>query len=187
MISGSRELGTQRRMTSYIIFTYLIMWKVILSTGQQATRATRNQVSKATTQSIATPTATRTPFSTTPLSQIEKGQGTLDREALNPERSETAKSGTDGEVAKHPSSFDPSNTAPESELAANEEESKQEGKKESPLNMSPANKGASAYRRLAEDGPDRNRDRGASSSRGSPKKGRGIHVKEDGTHVSYRD
>lgn len=106
---------------------------------------------------------------------------------MNPERSETAKSGTDGEVAKHPSAFDPKNTAPESELAATEEESKQEGKKESPLNMSPANRDASAWRRQAEDGPDRNRDREASSSRGAPKKGRGIHVKEDGTHVSYRD
>ncbi|KGO74515.1 hypothetical protein PITC_099070 [Penicillium italicum] len=163
------------------------MWKPIFSAGQQATRATWSQVSKTTTHSLATPTATRTPFSTTALPQIEKGQGPLDRETLNPERSETAKSGTDGEVAKHPSAFDPKNTAPESELAATEEESRQEGKTESPLDMSPANRGASAWRRQAEDGPDRNRDRAASSSRGASKKGRGIHVKEDGTHVSYRD
>lgn len=163
------------------------MWKTIISAGQQATRASRSQLSKPTSQSLATPTATRTPFSTTPLRQIEDGQSSLDRETLNPERSETAKSGTDGEVAKHPSAFDPKNTAPESELAATEEESRQEGKKESPLNMSPANRDASAWRRQEEDGPDRNRDREASSSRGAPKKGRGIHVKEDGTHVSYRD
>ncbi|KAJ5959420.1 uncharacterized protein N7479_006570 [Penicillium vulpinum] len=163
------------------------MWKTIISAGQQATLATRNQVSKATPKSLATPTATRTPFSTTPLCQIERGQGSLERETLNPERSETAKSGTDGEVAKHPSAFDPKNTAPETELAATEEESRQEGKKESPLNMSPANRDASAWRRQAEDGPDRNQDRGASSARGATKKGRGIHVKEDGTHVSYRD
>ncbi|KAK4860786.1 hypothetical protein LT330_004517 [Penicillium expansum] len=163
------------------------MWKNIISAGLKATRATRGQVSKATTQSLATPTATRTPFSTSPLPRIEKGQDPLDRETLNPERSETAKSGTDGEVAKHPSAFDPKNTAPESELAATEEESRQEGKTESPLNMSPANRDASAWRHEAEDGPDRNRDRAASSSRGAPKKGRGIHVKEDGTHVSYRD
>ncbi|EKV16385.1 Ferredoxin [Penicillium digitatum] len=163
------------------------MWKPIISAGQQATRATWSQVSKATTQSLATPTAKITPFSTTSILQIEKDQDPLDREALNPERSETAKSGTDGEVAKHPSAFDPKNTAPESELAATEEESRQEGKTESPLNMSPANRDASAWRRPADDGPDRNQDRGASSSRGAPKKGRGIHVKEDGTHVSYRD
>jgi hypothetical protein len=163
------------------------MWKTIISAGQQATRVSRSQVSKTTTQSLAIPTATRTPFSTTPLFQVEKGQTSLDRETLNPERSETAKSGTDAEVAKHPSAFDPSNTAPESELAATEEESRQEGKKESPLNMSPANTGASSYRHPGEEGPDRNRDRGVSSTRGSPKKGRSIHVKEDGTHVSYRD
>jgi hypothetical protein len=163
------------------------MWKTIVSVGQQATRATRSQVSKTTAQSLATPTATRTPFSTTPRSQVEKGQTSLDRETLNPERSETAKSGTDAEVAEHPAAFDPKNTAPESELAATEEESRQEGKKESPLNMSPANTGASAWRRPAEDGPDRNRDRTASSSRGATQKGRSIHVKEDGTHVSYRD
>lgn len=163
------------------------MWKTIISAGQQATRVSWSQVSKTTTQSLATPTATRTPFSTTPLFQVEKGQTSLDRETLNPERSETAKSGTDAEVAEHPSAFDPSNTAPESELAATEEESRQEGKKESPLNMSPANTGASSYRHPGEEGPDRNRDRGVSSTRGSPKKGRSIHVKEDGTHVSYRD
>ncbi|KAJ5796360.1 uncharacterized protein N7518_004900 [Penicillium psychrosexuale] len=159
------------------------MWKTIISAGQQATRS---QVPKPTIQSLAAPTATRTPFSTTPISQIEKGQGSLDRETLNPERSETAKSGTDGEVAKHPSSFDPTNTAPESELSANEKESRQEGK-ESPLNMSPANRDASAWRTKEEDGPVRNRDRGVSSSRGTPNKARSIHVKEDGTHVSYRD
>ncbi|KAJ9492882.1 hypothetical protein VN97_g385 [Penicillium thymicola] len=163
------------------------MWKNIVSVSQQGSRTSRSQLLKATTQFLATPTATRTPFSTTPLRQIEDGQGSLDRETLSPERSETAKSGTDSEVAKHPSAFDPKNTAPESELAATEEESKQEGKKGSPLNMSPANKEASDWRRQADDGPDRNRDRGASSSRGTSKKGRGIHVKEDGTHVSYRD
>jgi hypothetical protein len=53
--------------------------------------------------------------------------------------------------------------------------------------MSPANKDVSAWRGATEGGPDRNREQNASSSRGSPKKSRGIHVKEDGTHVSYRD
>lgn len=110
----------------------------------------------------------------------------LDRETLNPERSETTKSGTDGEVAKHPSAFDPSKTAPESEHEATAEESRKEGK-DDPLNMSPANKDVSAWRGPTEGGPDRNRDREASSSRGAPKKNRGIHVKEDGTHVSYQD
>ncbi|KAJ5773108.1 hypothetical protein N7457_008004 [Penicillium paradoxum] len=162
------------------------MWKPILISGQQITRFSCANLSK-TTLSLATATATRTPFSTAPRSQIENDQDPLDRRALNPERSETAKSGTDAEVAKHPSAFDPANTAPENELAATEEESKREGKRESPLNMSPANKDVSSWRRPTEGGPDRNRDREASSSRGATKKGRGVHVKEDGTHVSYRD
>jgi hypothetical protein len=162
------------------------MWKSIISAGQQATRASRNQFAK-TTPFLATPTATRTPFSTTQRSQTEKGPELQDRETLNPERSETSKSGTDGEVAKHPAAFDPSNTAPETELKATEEESKRDGKTDSPLDVSPANKGVSDWRRPTEGGPDRNRDREAHSSRGAPKKARGIHVKEDGTHVSYRD
>ncbi|KAJ5129492.1 uncharacterized protein N7515_005531 [Penicillium bovifimosum] len=161
------------------------MWKSILSAGQQATRASRAQFVKTT--SLATPTATRTPFSTTQRSQTEKGPGVQDREALNPERSETSKSGTDSEVAKHPAAFDPHNTAPENELKATEDESKQEGKTDSPLDVSPANKDVSSWKRDTEGGPARNRDRDASSSRGAAKKNRGIHVKEDGTHVSYRD
>ncbi|CAI7587695.1 unnamed protein product [Penicillium bialowiezense] len=139
------------------------MWKSFISTSQQATRATRLQLSK------ATPSATATPFSTTPSFKKDKAS-LLDREALNPERSETAKSGTDGEVAEHPSAFDPSKTSPESEHEATAEESRREGK-DDPLNMSPANKD----------------DRESSSRPGATKKNRGIHVKEDGTHVSYRD
>ncbi|KAJ5467148.1 hypothetical protein N7475_004900 [Penicillium sp. IBT 31633x] len=160
------------------------MWKSIISAGHQATRASRSQLANATPL-LATPTI-RTPFSTTPYPRMEKDD-LLDRESLNPERSETAKSGTDAEVAKHPAAFDPSNTAPENELAATAEESKKEGDKESPLNVSPANKDVSSWRRPNEGAPDRNRDREASSSRGAPKKNRGIHVKDDGTHVSYRD
>ncbi|KAJ5387899.1 hypothetical protein N7509_010440 [Penicillium cosmopolitanum] len=109
----------------------------------------------------------------------------IDREELRPERSEVTKSGTDNEIAHHDSAFDPTNTAPESELAATENESKSTNVKGS-LNMSPANKDVSAWRGPTEGGPDRNVDRGVSSKRGSPNKRRTIHVKEDGTHVSYR-
>ncbi|KAJ5347160.1 hypothetical protein MYU51_019769 [Penicillium brevicompactum] len=155
------------------------MWKSLISTGQQATRATRLQFTK------ATPSATAAPFSTTP--SFKKGKDPLmDREALNPERSETAKSGTDGEVAEHPAAFDPSKTSPESEHEATAEESRQQGK-DDPLNMSPANKDVSAWRGPTEGGPVRNEDRDSSSRPGTTKKNRGIHVKEDGTHVSYRD
>jgi hypothetical protein len=162
------------------------MWKSIISISQQASRATRSQFST-TVPVLVSPTATKAPFSTTPRSQKSKYENLQDRESLNPERSETTKSGTDGEVAMHPSAFDPSNTAPESELAATAEENKQEGKPDSPLDMSPANKDVSSWRRPTEGGPARNQDREASSTRGAPKKNRSIHVKEDGTHVSYKD
>ncbi|KAJ5550022.1 hypothetical protein N7535_002036 [Penicillium sp. DV-2018c] len=160
------------------------MLKSIISTGQQLTRASRNQSIR--TSSLATPTATRTPFSTTQRCQTEDGPGVQNREELSPERSETSKSGTDAEVANHPAAFDPNNTSPESELKATEEESKREGKTDSPLDVSPANSDVSAWKRDTDGGPDRNQDRGASSSRGAAKKNRGIHVKEDGTHVGYR-
>ncbi|KAJ5316986.1 hypothetical protein PENANT_c030G05345 [Penicillium antarcticum] len=169
------------------------MWKSIISISPQAARATRSQLSTTRSQlsttfpALATPTAPKACFSTTPSTKKSRYEGLQDREALDPQRSETTKSGTDGEVAEHPSAFDPSNTAPESELAATEEESKKEGKPDSPLDMSPANKDVSAWRGPTEGGPARNRDREASSSRGSPNKNRGIHVKEDGTHVSFKD
>jgi hypothetical protein len=158
------------------------MWKSIISTGQQATRATRSQLSKPALSRTA-PAATKAPFSTTPSSKKEE---VPDRETLNPEHSETTKSGTDGEVAKHPSAFDPSNTSPETEYQASEQESREAGKHD-PLNMSPANQDVSAWRGPTEGGPDRNRQRDASSSRGTPKKNRSVHVKKDGTHVSYKD
>ncbi|KAJ5991149.1 hypothetical protein N7522_011356 [Penicillium canescens] len=162
------------------------MWKSIISISQQASRATRSQLST-TAPALVTPTATKAPFSTTPGPQKSKYQGLQDRESLSPERSETTKSGTDAEVAEHPSAFDPSNTAPESELAATAEESKKEGQPDSPLDVSAANKDVSAWRHPTEGGPARNRDRETSSARGAPKKNRSVHVKEDGTHVSYKD
>lgn len=106
---------------------------------------------------------------------------------MNPERSEVTKSGTDSEVAHHPSAYDPTNTSPERELEATSEESQREGKAGNPLDMSPANKDVSAWRGPTEGGAERNADRDVSSAKGSPKKKRSIHVKDDGTHVSYRD
>ncbi|KAJ5983879.1 hypothetical protein N7481_005978 [Penicillium waksmanii] len=155
------------------------MWKSLISTSQQATRATPRNCFAAL---CTTPSTASVPFldsqKTTPPEDI-------DREELRPERSEVTKSGTDNEIAHHDAAFDPTNTAPESELAATENESKSTNVKGS-LNMSPANKDVSAWRRPTEGGPDRNVDRGVSSKKGSPNKRRTVHVKEDGTHVSYR-
>lgn len=53
--------------------------------------------------------------------------------------------------------------------------------------MSPANKDVRDWEGAQEGRTEKNEDRGVSSSRGSPNKRRTIHVKEDGTHVSYKD
>lgn len=158
------------------------MWKSLISTSQQATRANpRNSVAALC---IAPSATSGRPFSA--ISQLLKDSPPdIDREELRPERSEVTKSGTDNEIAHHDSAFDPSNTAPESELAATEQESGSTNVKGT-LDMSPANKDVSAWRGPTEGGPDRNLDRGVSSKRGTPNKSRTIHVKEDGTHVSYR-
>lgn len=159
------------------------MWKSLISSSQQATRANpRNCVAALR---ITLPATSGRPFSA--ISRLEKDNPPedLDREELRPERSEVTKSGTDNEIAHHDTAFDPSNTAPESELAATEHESKSTNVKGT-LNMSPANKDVSAWRGPTEGGPDRNVDKGVSSKRGTPNKRRTIHVKEDGTHVSYR-
>lgn len=160
------------------------MWKSLITTGQQAPRANHHQFYVAALRS-AQPSVSHRAFSGIPRLQKDNPPEDIDREALTPERSEVTKSGTDNEIAHHDSAFDPSNTAPENELAATEQESRTKNMKGT-LNMSPANKDVSSWRGPTEGGPDRNVDRGTSSKRGSPNKRRTIHVKEDGTHVSYR-
>ncbi|KAJ6095881.1 hypothetical protein N7486_006627 [Penicillium sp. IBT 16267x] len=164
------------------------MWKSLITSGQQATRGIRHQPSN----SLWTPSqtsATRTPFST--LSQLQKEANNSessfeDRETLNPERTEATKSGTHSEVAHHPTAYDPQNTRPESEMEAAGKEKRDVGADGNPLNVSAANSDVSAWRGPKEGGPDRNVDK-EPSGKGTPKKNRSIHVKEDGTHVSYRD
>lgn len=63
-----------------------------------------------------------------------------DRQVLNPERAETCcQFGTDDEVARHKSPYDPSTTTVESEVLALREEYKLEGNIHDPLRVSPAN------------------------------------------------
>ena len=167
------------------------MWKSLVSSGHQATKAsTTLQPSIGLWTPPVKPVQSvgiRNTFSTLPIRQKEAPEpGTpSDREALNPDRAEVSKSGTDSELAEHPAAFDPHNTSPEGEFHQTAKESKEQGKAHNPLNMSPANSEVSDWKRP--DGPERNIDREASSTRGSPRKSRSIHVKEDGTHVSYRD
>lgn len=63
----------------------------------------------------------------------------LERQSLKPERAETCQSGTDDEVARHKSPYDPSKTTVESEVSALREEYKLEGDLHDPLLVSPAN------------------------------------------------
>lgn len=65
----------------------------------------------------------------------------LERCILNPEHSETCQSGTDDEVGRHKSPYDPSQTNPELEHLALEEEYRLEGDTiHDPLYVSPANR-----------------------------------------------
>lgn len=63
----------------------------------------------------------------------------VERQALNPERAETCQFGTDDEVARHKSPYDPSTTTVESEVSALRQEYKLEGNMHDPLLVSPAN------------------------------------------------
>ncbi|CAG8010491.1 unnamed protein product [Penicillium olsonii] len=65
----------------------------------------------------------------------------LERSILNPEHSETCQSGTDEEVGRHKSPYDPTQTKPEQEHLALEEEYRLEGDAlHDPLYISPANR-----------------------------------------------
>ncbi|KAB8076368.1 hypothetical protein BDV29DRAFT_87553 [Aspergillus leporis] len=123
---------------------------------------------------------TRRPFHSSPITlktdEHAKEEARFhDRDILDPRRSETSNTGTDDEVAGHPSAYDPKKTSPESELAASEEETKQEGKISNPLNVSPANTGVSGTRPSQEGLPDRNAEKSGSSGRGVARKNREVN------------
>ncbi|GFF39461.1 hypothetical protein IFM51744_04136 [Aspergillus udagawae] len=97
------------------------------------------------------------------------------RNELDPQRSEGTKTGTDNEVAAHHAAYDPKTTSPESEINQAEKESEQGGKVSNPLDVSAANKDVSGARDPQEGGPDHNAEK-EPSGRGSPRKGREVHV-----------
>lgn len=84
----------------------------------------------------------------------ESGQKNINRNELRPESDEYAKSGTDNEVAGHPSAFDSSKITPESEVNAACQESRRQGKIGNPLKYSPGNKDISQERDPGEGAPD---------------------------------
>ncbi|KAJ5168610.1 uncharacterized protein N7482_004204 [Penicillium canariense] len=158
------------------------MWKSLLSSSQKVIRPS---CTSHPTVNLTTPIATRRTLVVSPRFYKDKAPNDFDRESLNPQRTEVTKSGTDSEIAQHDTAWDPSTTSPERELEATEEESHSKGKKGT-LNMSPANQDVNKWRGPEEGGPARNADKESTSKRGQPNKRRTVHVKEDGTHVSYR-
>lgn len=162
------------------------MWKRITSVGQLGQTSLR---------AIQTPPQLPTPISqpTAVIGQIRdyraipnlqtpdkhkeySNQQDFDRTVLNPEKAEGTRSGTDNEVAKSPSAYDPTKTSPESEMQATEEESEREGKLSNPLNVSGANTDVNKARDPQEGGPDHNANRDASSARGVTHKHRRVNT-----------
>lgn len=113
--------------------------------------------------------------------QAPGGKGEIswdfERQVLNPERYETCKSGTDDEVAGHKSSYDPSNTTPESEYLADEAECAIDGESHHPLFVSPARREVSEMLNPMVGGAVHGADRLGPSARGWTNKHREVHIK----------
>ncbi|OJJ45334.1 hypothetical protein ASPZODRAFT_133980 [Penicilliopsis zonata CBS 506.65] len=122
----------------------------------------------------------------TPSQRQERDEEVHDRRSLKPQRTETAKSGTDDDVASMKTAYDPTTKSPESEFEASERESRQRGEPANPLNVSPANQEVSSARDPMEGGADRNVDKSA-STRGRPRKHGKGHVGGEGQTVFASD
>ncbi|KAL4865617.1 hypothetical protein BDV12DRAFT_174445 [Aspergillus spectabilis] len=94
-----------------------------------------------------------------------------DRNKLDPSRTENSQSATTDEVAQHDTAFDPSNTAPESEIGQSKKETKRKGEKRDPLTVSGADKDVGGARDPME-GETRNKEKEGASIRGSARKNR---------------
>ena len=98
----------------------------------------------------------------------------INRDSLNPSRAEGTGTGTDDEVASHDSSFDPKNTAPESELEAVGRESEARKDTSNPLDVSPGNREVNKTRDPSQDPPESGADRPA-SAKGWTRKGKAVN------------
>ncbi|KAL1986569.1 hypothetical protein VTN96DRAFT_6147 [Rasamsonia emersonii] len=105
---------------------------------------------------------TSTPVRDTEHHEKDVG-GLIDRNTLNPLRSEYSKSGTDDEVATHQVAFDPDNTAPEDEVDAAGHESRRRGNTSNPLDVSPGNQEVSKARDPMEGGAEHGVEKGPSA------------------------
>jgi hypothetical protein len=104
----------------------------------------------------------------------ENADRLINRDSLNPSRSEGTGTGTDDEVASHDSSFDPKNTAPESEIEAAGRESEARKKTSNPLDVSPGNREVNKTRDPSQDPPESGVDRPA-SAKGWTRKGKAVN------------
>jgi hypothetical protein len=93
-----------------------------------------------------------------------------DRHALDPSRTEASQSGTTDEVSHRDAAFDPSNTAPETEIGASREETKREGSGRDPLGVSAGDKDVGRERDPMEGGAEKNAEKEGHSARGSARK-----------------
>lgn len=161
-----------------------IMWKRIVSISQLPPLSSRTAQRPQLRAAIIKPdTAAISPtrgFHVVPTLQGSRKQGDhnnqqdFDRKALNPEKSEGTVSGTDSEIAKYPTAYDPAKTSPEREMRDTEKESQQDGKPGGPLNVSGANKDINVGNEEKDAGPTQNADTGVHSTRGvTQKHGRG--------------
>ncbi|EAW16114.1 uncharacterized protein NFIA_054600 [Aspergillus fischeri NRRL 181] len=157
----------------------MTMLKGFISIGQLGHNAARNarRVSfRPGFQAPVTAVPQRRAFRSFPcLRRSEEQPRMHNRNELDPQRSEGTKTGTDNEVATHHTAYDPNTTSPESEMNQAEKESEQGGKVSNPLDVSAANKDVSGARDPQEGGPDHNAEK-EPSGRGSPRKGREVHV-----------
>jgi cytoskeletal protein RodZ len=158
------------------IMTMLKGFVSIGQLGHNAARNARRVQFRPGFQAPVTAVQQRRAFRSLPcLRASEEQQKMHNKNELDPQRSEGTKTGTDNEVATHHTAYDPDNTSPESEINQAEKESEQGGKVSNPLDVSAANKDVSGARDPQEGGPDRNAEK-APSGRGSPRKGREVHV-----------
>ncbi|RHZ54365.1 uncharacterized protein CDV56_103285 [Aspergillus thermomutatus] len=156
------------------------MLKSFISVGQlghNAARIARRVRFQPAFQTPVTAVRQRRAFRSLPCLRASEEQPRIhDRNELDPQRSETTKTGTDNEVASHHAAYDPNTTSPESEIDQAEQETNQGGKVSNPLDVSPANKDVSGARDPQEGGPDHNAEKAGPSRRGSPRKGKEVHV-----------
>ncbi|KAL1970069.1 hypothetical protein VTN77DRAFT_6474 [Rasamsonia byssochlamydoides] len=124
------------------------------------------QVSQSATDTILPPSQRTFQTSSTVLDteQHEKDvEGLIDRNTLNPARSEYSKSGTDDEVASHDVSFDPDTTSPKGQVDAAGRESQRRGHTSNPLDISPGNQEVSKTRDPTEGAPEHGVEKGPSA------------------------